>query len=285
MDFAKATAFIYENARMLERAVFEYHFFNGPAGRVIDALRVYQNVDGGFGHALEPDVRAPDSQPLFVEFALSTLRQSGLHDVQMAVRACDFLARHANLEHGIPVLFPSYLDYPRAEHWNTPMATQPSLDRLIGLVGMVRWQGVRQLWLDQAVESCLEKISAIHFTDAHTILPAFTLLESLSAERDVESLFQKLAGELDAARFFHASAPVTGYGLTPLNFAPAPDAYCRRFFRQDQIEAHLADLASRQAADGGWPIQWGPPPGAAEWEWRAHMTVYALVVLKAYGRI
>ena len=38
-------------------------FEDGPAEPVIEALRGYRNPDGGFGHALEPDVRCPSSQP------------------------------------------------------------------------------------------------------------------------------------------------------------------------------------------------------------------------------
>jgi len=167
---------------------------------------------------------------------------------------------------------------------NNPSVTQPSLDRLIGLVGLACWQGAQHPWLVRAVDACLEKMAAIHFNDAHTIRAAFCLLESLSEERDVEPLFQKLSNELATCHFFIAEAPVTTYGLTPLDFAPSPEAYCRRLFTQAQIDGHLADLESRQADDGGWPIQWVPPGNAALWEWRARKTVTVLAVLKAYGR-
>jgi hypothetical protein len=285
MNLNKAIQFIWENARLLERVVFEYRFYNGPASRVIEVLRTYQNLDGGFGHALEPDLRAPDSHPLFVEFALHTLYECGLRDPDTTYRACDFLARHADLERGIPTLLPSSSQYPRAEHWYNPAAIQPSLDRLIGLVGLTHWQGVQHPWLIQAADACLEKVATLHYTDAHTIQTAFCLLESLAAERDVEPLYQKLSNELMTCNFFIAGTPVSGYGLTPLDFAPTPQAYCRRLFSQAQIEAHLADLASKQDEDGGWPIQWVPPGEAAKWEWRARKTLIVLSVMQAYGSL
>ncbi len=142
MDLNKAIEFIWENARLLERAIFEYRFLSGPASRVTDILRSYQNPDGGFGHALDSDVRAPDSHPLFVEFALRALYECGLRDAETATIACEYVTRHADLEAGISPLLPSFSRYPRAEHWDSIYATQPTLDRLTGLVGILKWHGL-----------------------------------------------------------------------------------------------------------------------------------------------
>ncbi|MFH1006078.1 MAG: hypothetical protein V1800_01085 [Candidatus Latescibacterota bacterium] len=285
MILEKGTSFIWENARLLERAIFDYYFCGGSSARIFNTLAVYQNDDGGFGHALEPDLRAPDSHPLFVEFGLKTLYDCQLRDVEIAGRVCDFLAHHADLEHGIPTLFPSSRNYPRAAHWNNQTAELPSFDRLTGLVGLVNWQGVQHAWLRNAVDICVDRLPTTTQTDAHTILTAFCLLESLPSGPTPNALFEKLAKELHDADFFCADAPVTGYGLTPLDFAPTPASYCRRIFSDAQIDAHLNDLASTQDADGGWPISWEPPGGMAKWEWRARKTVIALVTLRAYEKI
>ncbi len=124
--------FIWENARLLERVIFEYHLYGGSSERILEILRTYQNDDGGFGHALEPDVRAPDSHPLFVEFGLRILHECDLRSSEMAYKVCDFLSQHADLEQGIPTIFPSSRKYPRAAHWNNPKAKLPSFDRLRG---------------------------------------------------------------------------------------------------------------------------------------------------------
>jgi hypothetical protein len=44
---------------------------------VLNAVRAYCNPDGGFGHALEPDVRAPQSEPTATLRALDTLIELG----------------------------------------------------------------------------------------------------------------------------------------------------------------------------------------------------------------
>lgn len=284
MSLSKGVNFVWRNARFLERAIFEYHFYNAPPTHILDILRAYQREDGGFGHALEPDLRASDSHPLFVEFALRTLYDCQLRDTKIARYACDFLAKHADFDQGIPTIFPSSQLYPRAKHWvNRNM--DPSMDRLIGLVGLVNWQGINHSWLKQAVDVCLNHVMSLTITDAHTILNAFCLIESVATKRDVEPLYQKLTNDLLNAQYFSLNVPVTTYSLTPLTFAPTPDSYCRPIFSQQHIDAHLDALLLLQMQDGGWPIQWMPPSRMARWEWRAHKTVYALITLRAYRKL
>jgi hypothetical protein len=81
------------------------------------------------------------------------------------------------------------------------------LDRLVGLVGLANWQGIHHSWLEKAVDICLEHLASTPYTDAHTILNAFCLLESVAQERDVERLFQKLAHDLLNATFFCTGSP------------------------------------------------------------------------------
>ena len=46
---------IERNARPLEWALYRQKFENGSESAVLEALSAYQNPDGGFGYALEPD--------------------------------------------------------------------------------------------------------------------------------------------------------------------------------------------------------------------------------------
>lgn len=76
----KAYKFIIHNARPLELARWRYHFENGPMEDVIKALQSYQNPDGGFGHALEPDAWNPDSSPIQTWAALEILKELNFKD-------------------------------------------------------------------------------------------------------------------------------------------------------------------------------------------------------------
>lgn len=63
-DLLTAPTFMWRTARLLDRLRFGYLFLGGEWDPVPAALRAYQNPDGGFGNALEPDFRGAVSQPV-----------------------------------------------------------------------------------------------------------------------------------------------------------------------------------------------------------------------------
>src|SRR5262245_38855892 len=85
----RARDFLLGNARLVERAAFDVCSCNADADRLVDALAAYRNADGGFGHALEPDLRVPLSQPLHTEFALQTLMDAGVRRPAIAPRCSE----------------------------------------------------------------------------------------------------------------------------------------------------------------------------------------------------
>lgn len=281
MNFDKAANFIWTNGRLLERRIFEYVFYDGSKKAVIDALNAYQNDDGGFGNALEPDLRTPESQPVCVEFGLRTLYDLNIQDRYLAFKVCEFISNHADLEKGIPDIFPSAGKYPKAAHWNNPQVTEPSFSRLTGLVGLLSWQQIKHPWLDKAVAVCLRDIRLNNYDDSHTILNAFCLLESMPQTSEIEELYNKLADEVYKCRFLNIT-PSKSYGLSPLDFSPNPQSYCRKIFSDDVIKSHLEDIESQQAEDGGWELQWEPPGEMSRLEWRAYKTLKNLMILDAY---
>jgi hypothetical protein len=119
--FLAGNRFLLSQARLLERRLSATCLFGAPAAGVVDALRGYQNDDGGFGHALEPDKRCPASLPIDVETAFQALAAAGTLDRAMVTRACDFLARaaaEAGAGGAVPLAFPVIESFPRAEHWS-----------------------------------------------------------------------------------------------------------------------------------------------------------------------
>lgn len=83
----RAADFIHREARLLDRRRFEHHVGEEPAGGVASALGAYANPDGGFGHALESDLRTSASQPVAVNVALSIFIEVGADKADL-VRGC-----------------------------------------------------------------------------------------------------------------------------------------------------------------------------------------------------
>lgn len=281
--FSRARNFMYTHARLLERHLFAVKFEGAPAAAVGRIVAAYQNPDGGLGHALEPDVRCPESQPLFVEVGLGVMRDAGWQDHEFSLSLCSFLERVSDATGLVPPLLPSALNSPHAPHWNA--TGEPGINPTAGICGLLHYQGVKHPWLSRATETCCEILRQDLPTEAHALLCAARLAEHLTDRKIAEEIIDRIGTVLPDAGFFIPSAPVTTYGLTPLHFASSPASPLRRLFTQDQIEGHLADLMARQEADGGWPIGWEPPGEAARSEWRGRWTLEALSVLVAYGWI
>ena len=78
ISLENARCFIHAHGNLWERALWDYLFDGGSAERVQKILSGYKNSDGGFGHGLEHDIKAPMSNPLMLEFLLTVMRDTGL---------------------------------------------------------------------------------------------------------------------------------------------------------------------------------------------------------------
>ena len=269
---------------MLERAIFARAFLDGSSDAVVAALAAYRNSDGGFGNALEADIRAPASTPLACECALRALHEADIRDRALASGMCEFLSSVAEPNGRVEIALPHILDYPRAAHWNSPSFGSDSPNPTAGIVGLLHYQGADHPWLTRAGEWCWQRLER-PLADAHEIATALRFLEYAPDRARAAKLAIRLAAEAPRSKWFLERAGTSDYGVTPLGLCPTPTSIARPAFPDDLIAAHLDDLASRQQPDGGWPITWqAPGPGAAI-EWRGRMTLEALLCLRAYGRI
>jgi hypothetical protein len=286
--FAAGDRFLLSQARLLERRLFATCFLGQPAARAIDALRGYQNDDGGFGHGLEPDKRCPASLPIDVEMAFQALAAAGTVDRAMVLRACDFLAAaaaEAGAGGAVPLAFPVIESFPRAEHL-TEWTYEPGLNPTAGLVGLLYKLGVDHPWRAQGAGYCWERLEAGGLPgDAHALAEVLVFLEHVPERERAGEHAATLAANLASIPMFHLDADTPGYGLSPLHLAPEAGSRWRGLFTDAQIGAHLDRLEQRQQPDGGWPITWEPPSEAAALEWRGIVTLQALRTLTSYRRL
>ena len=121
MDTNKARNFVYRNARPLDIARWKYLFENGCKEDVITALLAYQNEDGGFAHALEPDCWNPNSSPIQTWVATEIISEIGLYDKNhpLIQGILQYLSSTENFDgHSWLNTIPTNDNYPHAEWWN-----------------------------------------------------------------------------------------------------------------------------------------------------------------------
>ena len=283
-DLDAAAHFLAAHARILERRRFERLFRGGPAVAVRDAVAAYRTSDGGFGHALEPDCRAPGAQPGTIEVALRILDECGAWDAGVSgglvAGACRWLAAHAPSEGGAIFVDPSIEGWPHAPWWEPGLAA--SLITTGQIAGTLLARGFAHPWLDGATPWLWAQIEALPGSQV-TLGPyeLFGVIRFLqhTPERARASAVLPAVG----AQVRHALRS-SDEGASLLDFAPAPGSVGRAWFGTDEVEGALDRLAAGQQEDGGWTFGWPAWSPVAAAEWRGAVTVDALRILRANGR-
>jgi hypothetical protein len=280
-----AAEFVWRTARLIDRHRFAHLFLGGDREPVLAALAAYQNPDGGFGNALEPDLRGPGSQPEPVEVAFTVLDEAGAMDHPMVTPACDWLVSASTAEGGVPFVLPSVLEHPRAPWWQTEPDPPAGLVPTAAIAGLLHKHRVAHPWLEGATAFTWRAVDAITETSFYEVRSVLTFLDHVPDRERAEAAFGRV-GELTLAQGLVALDPAaTGDVHRPLDFAPTPDTMARRLFTDEVISAHLDALAAAQQPDGGWTVGFPAWTEAAGLEWRAWATIQNLGVLRAYGRL
>lgn len=277
----KAADFLWRHARLLERRRFLRSRGDGSADSVLDAVLAYQNADGGFGQALEPDKRTPHSQPVDVEFALRVMDEVGVLPRAPVHRACDWLQAVATEEGGVPFSLPTANAYPHAPWWHAAERPPASLNPSAAIAGILLRHEVQHPWLERAIRYCTAAIEAWSGADFHTASCVVTFLqhapERAWARDQLDRLKERIGPHVER------DPTAEGYVQMPLDWAPTPDHPLRKLFDDELLVRHLEALRDRQREDGGWPISWEPVSLSVAAEWRGIRTLQALATLHAYA--
>jgi len=292
-----AERFVWLSGRLLDRLRFAHLFRGGDAARVVCALRPYQNPDGGFGEALEPDFRGPVSQPLTVEYALRVLDEAGGLRDPMVDAAVGYLAGITAADGGVPNVLPDVPRYPHAFWWAPRPGPQPgSLLPTGSIAGLLHKHGLAHPWLGPATAFCWGALEGLagrleaaesrldRMQIAYESRAALVFLDHVPERARAERAARAL-GELLLGRGVIGLDPSSAGEMAALDFAPGPDTLARRWFTDDVLEAHLDALVADRQPDGGWPVPWQVWTPAAGLEWSAALTVERLKTLDAYGRL
>ncbi|WP_330287415.1 hypothetical protein [Streptomyces sp. NBC_00576] len=291
----RAEHFVWLTARVLEQRRFAYHFLNGGADAVETALEAYRNDDGGYGHALEPDLRGPVSQPLHVGHALRVLDAIGRCGGQRVERVCRYLTSVSTPDGALPAIHPSQRGYPAAPF--VPIVADPPSELLTTgpVVGLLHRNEVWHAWLFRATDFCWQALDSLEKSHPYEVEAAVAFLDSVPDRSRAEATADRLGRlvrehrlvALDPERL-DTSPVAPGYAPGehhfPYDYARTPGSLARAWFTDEEMARSLDFLASEQREDGGWPIRWRAwAPGTAL-EARPMVTVEALRTLKAYGR-
>lgn len=278
-----AERFLWLNARLIDRLRFQMLFRGGPAAAVVAALRAYENPDGGYGHAFEPDLRGPESQPVPAQHALEFLHEAGIDDDPAIGRLCDFLASVTAADGGVPFVLPSVRESPRAPWWEPPDVPPGSLVPTATLAGQLHRIGSGHPWLARATEFCWRAIDEQDEVPPYAAYAVLAFLDHVPDRARAEAAFERVRKPI--LEHVTLDPHAEGEAHHPLDFAPRPDGFGRRLFDDAVIDEHLDELVDAQQEDGGWKVNfliWTPITGH---DWNGFFTLERLKTLRAYGRL
>jgi hypothetical protein len=279
-----AERIVWLSGRLLDRHRFAHQFRGGDRAPVLAALRPYQNPDGGFGNALEPDLRGPVSQPQHVEIALRVLDELGAFDDPMVGAACDYLTTITTADGGVPFVLPSVRAYPHAFWWDTGDDPAASLNPTAAIAGLLHRHGVRHPWLEPATAYCWRQIEQLQETGTYEMRCVLLFLEHVPDRGRAEVALERVGPKLLEQGLVALDPGAEGQAFSPLEYAPSPGSIGRRLFADGVVEAHLDAMVDAQGEDGGWPVGWPVWTPATGPEWRSWVTIGSLRLLRAYGR-
>lgn len=298
-NYDKACTYIFTQGRDLERTQFSFYFEGGSADAVHDALAGYQNSDGGFGDAIEPDIRCEPSTPIATTVALQILRDSGATAanslVHGAIGYC--LQSYDATRQRWDFTTPPMNSAPHAPWWtfdsDSPLPVGFDSNPSAQIVGHL-WhyaELVPEKFLMTVTEQMMDCLHALPETIQHNAMLCW--LWTVSADNLPTPYRQAILDKLHALvdNVVERDPEYWGsYVAKPLDLAPFPDAPLADVLADD-LQTNLDYEISRQGEDGAWAPNWSwfgdyeEVWQTAEREWKGVLTLHVLRSLKAYDHL
>ena len=282
VNLLAARQFIFANARLLDRHRVAVLLDGSPANAVVQALRPYRNSDGGFGNALEPDVRTPDSETTAALHGLEVLAEVDALEDPMVAGAAAWVAAVADPDGGVPFVLPGAAQYPRGP-WMVPSDGGSHLT--FGLAAVLSTAAVSSDWLATATRWCWQRLERPGELGGYWLKYALDFLDATPDDERARATIERLRPLLRD----DGTVPVPGGAadekLTPLTLSSRPGRRSRTLFADTQVTADLDNLEHGQQDDGGWTFDFLSWSSGQTVEWRGLITLRALATLHAHDRL
>ncbi len=258
---------IYRNGRQIELSLWEFHFENGSSDCVLTALEFYQNIDGGFGHALEADNWNPDSSPYTTLYAVNILKSIGFidknHKIYKGIMKYLESGRHFENNQWL-FSIPSNDRYPHAPWWaysqDANMIESTGLTAELIAFILEYFDKESEIYKKSLnlVKNILDNLMNADEHGEMGIGGYLVLIDKLKAldipVGDLEMLQDKLRKQLQDS-IEHDSSKWKLYGVRPSNYIISPDS---PYYEQnkDIVEKELDYIIQTKPENDVWGITW-----------------------------
>lgn len=296
--FDLALNFVETKGRPLEAARMKYRFRNGPLGNIVEALRLFQNGDGGFGNAIEPDLRAPESSALGTTVAFQVMRECGMAGFgEMPGDGIEYLLNTFDDSKVMWRSIPQSTDAsPRAPWWNqkgredvfNSFSLNPTAE-ILGYLYDCQKQTPTNV-LSQVTDRVVNHLCDSDKIEMHELLCCLRLLNTRALPKDICDQVQGKLKDLIVAAVTCDPTQWEGYNLRPLQVVDSPDSPFMVGL-EEAVSKNLDYEIESQSDDGSWTPTWSWGDAFPDiWEvacleWSGVITLEKLFTLKRFDRI
>lgn len=297
--FDRARQFFNTQARPLERSLFNYEFGSANEQDVLTELSTFQSADGGFGRALEPDVRTYSSSALATTIGLSILKDLHFSAVHPPVnKAIQFLLDTFDHQtYTWRIVPPDTNLFPHAPWWHDDdNSLAVSFDTFqvnprAEIVGLLHHfsASVPPDWLDDLTERTVTYIES-HDFDWIALICALKLAETEELPQHFKTRLLPRVLDVAARSVSRDPAQWKEYSPQPLLLAPSPKSASANLF-WNLLLVNLDYQVDQQTPEGFWEPNWSWGGfyttiwERARREWRGIVTLNMLTALRAFGRL
>lgn len=307
-NFKVMERFIYYRARDLEIAQFNNLFLDSGSEDILQALSIYQNRDGGFGHGLEPDNLNPYSSAAQTTKALQILKLLGYDDSNLD-KISDYIINRAlhyiyyyEFKNGkINPCVPSNNNFPHAKWWDykedffSLWGYNPTVNIVAYTLLFKRTGNKYYDKAFQAVPELIKYFLAHNNHDKYQFKGYLELYEVISSKNLFIDLQLPLKNHLDNMIELILDKNPENWGkertCTPLSILTL-DEFINTSERKILIEQHLDFLIDFRNENGIYNLTWNWNWGNEYKEytmqkvkWQGIKTIEYLYCLKKYNRI
>jgi hypothetical protein len=305
-SYQEIRTWIIRNARPIELSLWQYFFENGSQDSVLNALSIYQNKDGGFGNALEPDNWNPNSSPYTTAYAIGILEHIDFHDINHPIMQgiVRFLESKVHFAQNMWAFSISTNDnYPHAPWWT--YNEEANKTESIGITAALASFIVKNVEPDSdlyqmtivAIEQLVEILTTQNSFGDMGIGGYFKLLETiqqtnLTLQFDYSSLVERIKTSVNNSIQKDVTSWET-YGVRPSNYIECPNSI---FYQGNEsvVEKELDYLIDTRPKGNVWDITWSwfdnnekyPKEFAiSENWWKAEKAIEKLLFLRNFNRL
>lgn len=302
--FENAKTFVYRNARPLDIARWQYHFENGSKEAVLNALSHYQNEDGGFAHALEPDSWNPSSSPIQTCTATEILREidytDKTHPIVKGILHYLESGKSFNGKFWWNAI-KSNNDYPHAPWWHTESDSTSHDDYnptacLAGFIIRIANTSSELYTLGSRIAKEAFDAYAVKgsLNDMHTASCYIRLLEYCKDTRDTD-LFDlsvleiKIKEQVKISISQNTDEWETSYACKPSQFFNSKSSI---FYADNKTIADFECefIIKTQLKDGSWNIPWAWADYPEQWAisknwWKSNGAILNMLYLKGVAKL